>query len=139
MELGEGYCFRDEPCVVRRLAGNHDVLRLIAARVRDLPPRTLAPPPIELRVLRGLNARLDRERVAYKDAAEMATVDAGAAAEASQRALRREATAKAETATAKAETTTAKAEPRRSRHRNPIRHMHAPRSGFLPPKLHAHT
>ena len=59
--LGYGYASREEPCGVRLVANNSDVLRIIAAFVRDLPPPTLAPPDPELLRLRGQNAELHTE------------------------------------------------------------------------------
>ena len=65
--LGYGYASREEPCGVRLVGNNSDVLRIIAAFVRDLPPPTLAPPDPELLRLRGQNAELHTEVVKLRE------------------------------------------------------------------------
>ena len=70
--LGEGYSSRDGPCAsaVRLVAGHEDVLRQIAARVRNLPPRTLAPPDRETLRLRRLLWQLEQELHAERSASK---------------------------------------------------------------------
>jgi hypothetical protein len=79
IRLGEGYAHRPGPCGVRLLARNDDMLRQIAARVLELPPRTLAPPDRELlrvrRLLWKLELELQAER-ASNDAHRLALDDA---------------------------------------------------------------
>ena len=58
---------KEAPCGVRLLAGQSDVLGLIAARVRGLPPRTLAPPKPEVVQLRAQNAELHTEVVKLRE------------------------------------------------------------------------
>mmetsp|Transcript_11583 Transcript_11583/g.25996 ORF Transcript_11583/g.25996 Transcript_11583/m.25996 type:complete len:155 (-) Transcript_11583:1138-1602(-) len=92
--LGFGYSSRQEPCGVRLLAGNVDLLRRIASFVRGKPPRTLDPPCAEIvRNLRALNIQLERERHCFRDAAEEAGHRMIAAEAAERRALAREADA----------------------------------------------
>ena len=68
--LGEVYSSRDGPCAVRLVAGHEDVLRQIAARVRNLPPRTLAPPDRETLRLRRLLWQLEQELHAERSASK---------------------------------------------------------------------
>ena len=68
--LGEGYSSRDGPCAVRLVAGHEDVLRQVAARVRNLPPRTLAPPDRETLRLRRLLWQLEQELHAERSASK---------------------------------------------------------------------
>ena len=65
--VGFGYASKESPCGVRLLAGQSDVLGLIAARVRGLPPRTLAPPKPEVVQLRAQNAELHTEVVKLRE------------------------------------------------------------------------
>ena len=67
-KLGEGYLSREGPCAVRLLAGNFDMLRQIAARVRQLPPHTLSPPDRETMRLRRLLWQLEQELRAERSA-----------------------------------------------------------------------
>ena len=66
--LGEGYSSHGGPCAVRLLAGNFDMLRQIAARVRQLPPHTLSPPDRETMRLRRLLWQLEQELRAERSA-----------------------------------------------------------------------
>jgi hypothetical protein len=59
--LGEGYASREGPCAVRVLAGNLDMLRLVADFVRGRPRRMLQPPDRELLRLRRLNWHMELE------------------------------------------------------------------------------
>ena len=68
--VGEGCASRDGPCAVRLVAGNCDMLRQIADRVRDRPPRTLAPPDRELLRLRRLLWQLQVELQAERAGSE---------------------------------------------------------------------
>ena len=72
--VGEGYASRDGPCAVRLVAGNWDMLRQIADRVRNRPPRKLAPPDRELLRLRRLNWQLQTELHGQRAASEEASL-----------------------------------------------------------------
>ena len=68
--LGEGYSSREEPCAVRIVAGDFDILVKIAGYVRGVPlRRRLEPPTKEIFRLRQLNWRLERERYVWRTAA----------------------------------------------------------------------
>ena len=88
--LGEGYASRDGPCAVRLVARNEDVLRQIAAHVRDLPPHILAPPDRETLRLRRLQWQLEQELRAERSASEELRVQLADAGRERARGVRRE-------------------------------------------------
>eukprot|EP00966_Prymnesium_polylepis_P027345 632920-Prymnesium_polylepis.1 len=86
--LGEGYASREEPCAVRLLRNDHDVLGIIADFLRDKPRRALAPPPCEVQELRALVRRIDRERLQWRELAEKRRVKLRTATASARRATR---------------------------------------------------
>ena len=88
--LGEGYASRDGPCAVRLIAGNSDLLRHIAAQVRDLPLRTLAPPDRETQRLRQLLWQLEQQLHAERAASKELRVQLADAERELARGVRRE-------------------------------------------------
>ena len=97
--LGAGYASREEPCAVRRLRNDHDVLGLIADYVRGRPRRTLEPPPREVQVLRVGMWHEHREKHSWRELAEERGVQLEQALADATRAIRREAHTQAEATT----------------------------------------
>ena len=97
-ERSTGYASRDEPCAVRLLAADTDVLGLIADFVRGKRLRVLMPPPREVQVLRADVWREHKEKHAWRELAEERGLQLEAALGDAARAARREALALAEAA-----------------------------------------
>ena len=91
--LGSGYASRDEPCGVRRLANDQDILAVIADLVRGKPRRQLKPPPREVRLLRASLWHEHKEKHMALELAEERGVLLEIALGDATRAIRREAQA----------------------------------------------